>query len=120
MSKPKDDSVDSSRRRLLAGLAAASTAGLAACGSSDGTDTAAAPPVEPLPNPEDSGIDHIVVVMMENRSFDHMLGWVPGADGRQAGLKFPDKAGRQIDSFHLASREGYGYQSCGKEDSPLA
>src|ERR1051325_10761196 len=30
-----------------------------------------------LPSPQSSGIDHIVVVMMENRSFDHMLGWVP-------------------------------------------
>lgn len=116
MSKPKDDSIDNSRRRLLAGLAAASTAGLAACGSSDGTDTAAAPPVEPLPNPEDSGIDHIVVVMMENRSFDHMLGWAPGADGRQAGLRFPDKAGRQIETFRLSQHEEYGYQGCGKED----
>jgi phospholipase C len=29
-----------------------------------------------LPAPDASGIDHIVVVMMENRSFDHYLGWV--------------------------------------------
>src|SRR5215470_8355529 len=28
------------------------------------------------------GIEHVVVVMMENRSFDHFLGWLPGADGR--------------------------------------
>ena len=27
------------------------------------------------------GIDHVVVVMMENRSFDHFLGWLPGANG---------------------------------------
>ena len=39
-----------------------------------------------LPAPGTSGIDHIVVLMMENRSFDHYLGWLPGADGRQAGL----------------------------------
>ena len=39
-----------------------------------------------LPSPEHSGITHIVVVMMENRSFDHFLGWLPGADGQQAGL----------------------------------
>jgi phospholipase C len=38
-------------------------------------------------------IEHIVVVMMENRSFDHLLGWLPGADGEQAGLQFPDKNG---------------------------
>jgi phospholipase C len=37
--------------------------------------------------------DHVVVVMMENRSFDHLLGWLPGADGRQAGLTFTDAAG---------------------------
>jgi phospholipase C len=39
------------------------------------------------------GIQHIVVVMMENRSFDHLLGWLPNADGTQAGLQFPDKNG---------------------------
>ena len=31
-------------------------------------------------------IDTFVVLMMENRSFDHYLGWLPGADGHQAGL----------------------------------
>src|ERR1043166_1417661 len=30
-----------------------------------------------LPPPAASGINHIVVVMMENRSFDHFLGWLP-------------------------------------------
>jgi phospholipase C len=33
------------------------------------------------PPPEISGIEHIVVLMMENRSFDHMLGWLDGAMG---------------------------------------
>ena len=46
-----------------------------------------------LPRPDESGIQHIVVVTMENRSFDHFLGWLPNADGRQAGLSFGDKAG---------------------------
>ncbi len=31
--------------------------------------------------------------MMENRSFDHMLGWLPNANGRQAGLSYLDKNG---------------------------
>ena len=39
-----------------------------------------------LPDPANSGIEHIVFVMMENRSFDHYLGWLNGADGKQAGL----------------------------------
>ena len=38
-------------------------------------------------------IRHIVVLTMENRSFDHFLGWVPGADGEQAGLSYPDSNG---------------------------
>ena len=32
--------------------------------------------------------------MMENRSFDHILGWLPGADGKQAGLTYVDAARR--------------------------
>ncbi len=53
-----------------------------------------------LPSPGRSGIDHIVVVMMENRSFDHFLGWLPGADGKQAGLTFVDRVGRRHSTFH--------------------
>jgi phospholipase C len=47
-----------------------------------------------LPIPAESGIDHVVLVMMENRSFDHFLGWLPGAHGRQAGLRYPDFTGQ--------------------------
>ena len=61
-----------------------------------------------MPAPEDSGIDHIVVVMMENRSFDHYLGWVPGADGVQAGLAFKDTAGNSHSTYDLAPN----YQNC--------
>src|SRR5690349_12556101 len=39
-----------------------------------------------LPKPKDLPIDTFVVLMMENRSFDHFAGWLPGADGKQAGL----------------------------------
>jgi len=41
-----------------------------------------------LPPPEESGIEHIVVVMMENRSFDHLIGWLPSAEGMQAGVTY--------------------------------
>ena len=43
--------------------------------------------------PDPESLDHIIVVTMENRSFDHLLGWVPGADGRQAGLTYTDSDG---------------------------
>src|SRR5215472_13453136 len=55
-----------------------------------------------LPPPQQSGIEHIVAVMMENRSFDHLLGWVPGADGKQAGLTYIDKSGQQRSTSSLA------------------
>src|ERR1700754_4960880 len=66
----------------------------------------------PLPPPERSGIDHIVLVMMENRSFDHFLGWLPGANGRQAGLTYYDKSGLAHQTYPLAP----DYQGCGHPD----
>lgn len=74
------------------------------------------PPGKALPAPDSVDIDHFVIVMMENRSFDHMMGWVPGADGIQAGARFPDKNGRMIETFALAGHPEYGFQGCGKED----
>jgi phospholipase C len=65
-----------------------------------------------LPQPQQSGIDRIVVVMMENRSFDHMLGWVPRADGRQAGLTYTDAAGVAHATYPLAP----DFQGCGHPD----
>jgi len=55
-----------------------------------------------LPLPEHSGIEHVVVVMMENRSFDHFLGWLPTADGKQAGLSYMDQTGAIENTHHLA------------------
>jgi phospholipase C len=44
-----------------------------------------------LPPRATARIAHIVVVMMENRSFDHLLGWFPTADARQTALSYPDE-----------------------------
>jgi phospholipase C len=62
-----------------------------------------------LPPPAGSGIDHIVVVMMENRSFDHFLGWLPGADGRQAGMTFEDRKGVAHSTYRLSEFQGCGH-----------
>ncbi|HEV7186989.1 MAG TPA: alkaline phosphatase family protein [Blastococcus sp.] len=59
-----------------------------------------------LPAPARSGIDHVIVVMMENRSFDHFTGWVRGADGRQAGLRFVDRYGVPHTTWHLSDFQG--------------
>jgi len=81
------------RRDFLRGVAGASTAAVA--GSVLGDDLLASETAASatLPSPARSGIEHIVVVMMENRSFDHFLGWLPGANGRQAGLTYLDRSG---------------------------
>jgi phospholipase C len=65
-----------------------------------------------LPDPGASGIEHIVVVTMENRSFDHLLGWLPHADGRQEGLVYTDASGIPHETFRLAP----DYQGCAHPD----
>ncbi len=61
-----------------------------------------------LPSPRNMPIDTFVVLMMENRSFDHYLGWLPGADGRQAGLTFTDRHG----AAHATHRLTTEFQGC--------
>src|ERR1700678_2085048 len=86
-------------RRAAAGMASA--AAFAGKSSLASAQTAAA-----LPDPADSGIEHIVVVMMENRSFDHLLGWLPGANGQQAGLAYLDKKGEAHPTHRLTTFVG--------------
>jgi len=58
------------------------------------------------------GIKHIVVLMMENRSFDHFLGWLPGADGRHD-LRFVSAVdGNTYPNYPLAP----DFQGCGYSD----
>jgi phospholipase C len=44
-----------------------------------------------LPSRATARVEHIAVVMLENRSFDHLLGWLPTADARQTALSYPDE-----------------------------
>lgn len=92
-----------SRRDFVARLAAAAGAGLVGCSHS----------TEPPPDTEPgaSELDHVIVVTMENRSFDHLLGWVPGADGKQAGLIYRDSGGNSHATHRLTD-----FQECGFAD----
>jgi phospholipase C len=65
-----------------------------------------------LPAPRNLPIDTFVVLMMENRSFDHYLGWLPGADGHQGGLQFTDRNGQTQETRRLAP----DFQGCGHPD----
>jgi phospholipase C len=98
------------RRQLLAGTATAAV-GAAASRAAAGSRSLARQfvPTTQLPNPAKSGLEHIVVVCMENRSFDHYLGWLPGADGKQAGLHYPDDKGKLHPTHHLTERQGCSF-----------
>ncbi len=91
------------RRTFLTGAA-----GVAAIAALDprAAVAAATAPVVGLPAPASAGIDHIVVLMMENRSFDHYFGWLRAADGRQSGLTYTDAAGTARPTHHLADFQG--------------
>ena len=58
------------------------------------------------------GVRHIVVLMMENRSFDHFLGWLPGADGRHDLTFVSAIDGHTYPNYPLAP----DFQGCGYSD----
>jgi len=91
-----------SRRSFLAGLAATGPLAMA---------TAAQTTPKALPKPHKSGIKHVIVVMMENRSFDHFLGWFPNADGKQVGLTFNNTSGQPQNTARLTN-----FQNCSFAD----
>ena len=89
-----------SRREFLARVAIGTSAAALGC-----LDNGAPEPVLP----ESSGLEHVIIVTMENRSFDHLLGWLPGADGKQAGLIYTDSAGTPLATHHLTDFQGCGF-----------
>jgi phospholipase C len=100
------------RRQLLLGTAAG------AAGAAVSRAIASPGPVilpTSIPNPNHCPIEHIVVVVMENRSFDHYLGWMANEPkfgsvaGEQAGLSYPDDTGVMHATHRLTERQGCGF-----------
>ena len=117
------------RRGLIAGAAgSAAILALEACGSSATSSGpkrstsptgSAAPSSAPalagvggVTDPSKAPFDTVVVLMMENRSFDHLLGWMPGVNGKQAGLRYPGYKGGMVATNAL----GANTQACGDKD----
>ncbi len=99
------------RREFIARTAAvAGAAGLATALPGEALISAAAKRQTAVnyPRPRDVPIDHFVVLMMENRSFDHYFGWRADVDGRNQ-LSYPDDQGRMHPTHYL----GNDYQGCG-------
>ena len=69
------------------------------------------------PSPRNMPIDHFVVLMMENRSFDHYFGWVGEADGVQD-QTYLDPAGNSVPTRHFSTlgSGGMEYKGCGHPD----
>ncbi len=93
------------RRELFVGATAVGMLGLAGC-SGSGSDEASGEAttttgVPARPEPSEAPFDTVVVLMMENRSFDHLLGWLPGADGRTAGLAYADTDGDEHEPWNI-------------------
>jgi phospholipase C len=94
---------------LLGGAAGSGAAGATTAQMATGAALRRLNKAAALPNPAHSGIEHVVVVMMENRSFDHFLGWLPGSDGRQTGLSYADPKGTRHRTFHQTQFNGCGF-----------
>jgi phospholipase C len=58
-----------------------------------------------------NGVEHVVVLMMENRSFDHLLSWLPGANGRHD-MTYLSTDGNVYPNYPLAP----DFQGCGYSD----
>lgn len=109
-------------RREFLGLASAAALGAVVSGCSSGARSTHRPAptasgvvtttAPRLPLPHEAPFDVVVVLMMENRSFDHFLGWLSGADGKQAGLSYRDHNGVSHATYRLAP----DFQGCRSHD----
>ena len=72
----------------------------------------------PLPKPRNVPIDHFVLLMMENRSFDHYFGWLRGyADGDQnQATRTPRASWSARATPRRSGSGGVEYKGCGHPD----
>ncbi len=69
----------------------------------------------PLPSPRNTPIDHFVVVMMENRSFDHYFGWLSNVADATQHQTYTDPQGNSVSTRHASTLERE-WQGCGHPD----
>ncbi len=81
------------RRQFLAAGAASGAGLLAACGGSPGTSTVAKSTAAAPAGSDLGAVEHVIFLMMENRSFDHYYGTYPGVRG------FDDHPAGDLGSF---------------------
>jgi phospholipase C len=116
-----DDDAALSRREFLERTAyAAGLAGMAAALPASTLITEAARAesrTHPLPSPRNLPIDTFVLVMMENRSFDHYFGWTsPYADGQNKQTYIDGNTGQPVSTYRATRKLDDPYQGCGFGD----
>jgi len=120
LDRSADDSGLSRRDFLERTAYAAGVAGAAGL-SADAILTEAAQATtrfRPLPKPRNVPIDHFVLLMMENRSYDHYFGWLRGySDGDQT-QRFPNPEGELVATRHASTlgSGGVEWKGCGHPD----
>jgi phospholipase C len=91
-------------RKRLTAVAVAAVVALAGWALAVASPIAAAAPIDGIHN-----IQHVVVIMQENRSFDQYFGTYPGANGIPPGVCAPDPLnGGCVPPFHSAADQNYG------------
>jgi phospholipase C len=71
-----------------------------------------------LPSPSNLPIDHFVVLMMENRSFDHYFGWLAGQADAVQDISYVNPEGESVPTRHFTTlgTGGVEYKGCGHPD----
>jgi len=90
---------------LLSILMGCGGVGSNSSGGSSPTPTPTATPT-PTPSPTPNPVKNVVVIVMQNRSFDHLFGTFPGANGitpTGAGFSQQDKSGKTVTPFLLTT-----------------
>lgn len=92
------------RRTILQTVLLALLGALGCGGGSGSVSPGPTPDPTPAPTPSSATLKNIIVVVMQNRSFDNLFGEFPGANGvtpTGAGFSQQDKAGKTVTPFVL-------------------
>ena len=108
------------RREFLERTAA--TAGLAGLASVLPAETllaeaaARAARKRPMPSPRNMPLDHFVILMMENRSFDHYFGWMDDVADAVQQQTFIDPSGNPVETRYAGTMGDAKWQGCDFRD----
>jgi len=95
----------------LAGMASTLPAGTILAEAADAKSRRAR-----IPSPRNMPIDHVVILMMENRSYDHYFGWLKGSADAIQSQSFKNPQGQSIPTRHASSLGQAMWQGCGHPD----